>query len=261
AVLQGKGAGFADRACQSLKQGVSVVCCDRGVTYQPALAQLVVADQAPAIEAQLQVGQFDIGPGLHRQLLQCAAKVITDITQRTGAKGQLQRLWPAGWPQLLQCLAQTGDGLFAWFIGVRGDRRQRICCEDAIAAQRVTAGRRIQQHGLAHAADGKQPRQRVGVPGQFGDVVGGHALSSGSTGASSALRKTGLPKCFWENAMRSSGVSMMPALASSAMCFSTLWQRWVRPASLAIWMFRPGRALSSRISGPCFSSSTRSTPI
>src|SRR5690606_24858063 len=100
AVLQGKGTGFADRACQSLKQGFSIICFDRGVTYQPALAQLVVADQAPAIEAQLQVGQFDIGPGLHRQLLQCAAKVITDITQRTGAKGQLQRLWPVGWPQL-----------------------------------------------------------------------------------------------------------------------------------------------------------------
>ncbi|MNF14880.1 hypothetical protein D3C80_2172580 [compost metagenome] len=51
--------------------------------HQLAGAQLVVADQCPAVEAELGVRQLEVVDGLVRQLLHAAAEVIGQVADQS----------------------------------------------------------------------------------------------------------------------------------------------------------------------------------
>jgi len=89
-------------------------------------------------------------------------------------------------------------------------------------------------------------------------------LWPGSSAAFSVTGRAVGQNASWRKAHgpQRTGLGASPVFFSAAqMTAQTIWQRAVRPASLAIWIFRPGRALSSRISGPFFphSGAARST--
>ena len=202
---------------------------------QPAALKLMIADYAPVIEAETEVRQSNVVPREAGQGLQLATVVIGQVTDQPRAERQTQVAGPAGWSKLLQGCTQV---LLHLRCGqVIDDLQQRACTKDAVATELVAPVRRVEQHRRAKGAHGLKPGDRISLVGQLVQPVrgsvSGHAVpafaSSLDIGALGSL-----PKCFWENATRSSTDSSRPSFFNWARCRSTMCARVVRPASLAI---------------------------
>ncbi len=170
------------RRFEQRPQTITLARWQGGVEQQFAGAELVVADQRPAVQAETRIRQAQVVSAVTGQVLQTATEVIGQVADQTADEWCGVTLCKFCRAEALQGAAQPLQEIVGRFVGTRRQFCQWPGAHKVIASTLGTRASGIQQDGPRRLANTLEVSCRVGVIGQRMQGAAGHAWSSGGLG-------------------------------------------------------------------------------